>query len=90
MHQYKVKLAQNKRTIMTMNHAKAWLEKDTDFCEGLISEINDVEGLGFFIDCANRPNEEGFRWVCGSQVSKYFPSSKEALIDFLRVAAPKF
>jgi hypothetical protein len=35
-------------------------------------------------------NEKGFRWVCGSQVSKYFPSSKEALIDFLRVAAPKF
>jgi len=75
---------------MTQYHAKSWLEEDTDFCEGLISEINDTEGLGFFIDCANKPNEEGFRWVCGSHLSKYFPSSKEALIDFLRVAASKF
>lgn len=65
---------------------KTWLMQDKDFCEGLISEINE-KNLGFFIDCANKPNERGFRWVCGSSISKYFPSSKEALIDFLRVAA---
>jgi hypothetical protein len=75
---------------MTPNNDKAWLAQDIDFCEGLISQINDVEELGFFIDCANRPNEKGFRWVCGNQISKYFPSSREALIDFLRVAASKF
>jgi hypothetical protein len=75
---------------MTQEHSKAWLEKDTDFCKGLISEINDAEIPGFFIDCANRPNTTGFRWVCGNTTSKYFLSSKEALIDFLRVAASKF
>jgi hypothetical protein len=75
---------------MTRNDNKAWLEQDADFYEGLISEINDAEELDFFIDRANKPNEQGFRWVCGGQTSNYFPSSKEALIDFLRVAASKF
>jgi hypothetical protein len=74
---------------MTPRDNKAWLEQDTNFCEGLISEINDAE-TGFFIACANKPDEQGFRWVCGSHISKYFPSSKEALIDFLPVAASQF
>jgi hypothetical protein len=75
---------------MHNNNSKTWLEHDTDFCTGLISQINEVEDLNFFIDFANKPSEKGFRWVCGSSESKYFPTSKQALIDFLRVAASKF
>jgi len=74
---------------MISNDDKAWLERDTDFCEGLINEINEAE-TKFFIACANKPNQQGFCWVCGSHISQYFPSSKEALIDFIRVAASKF
>jgi hypothetical protein len=70
-------------------HPKACLIEDTGYCEGFISEINDAE-TGFFISSATKPGETGFCWVCGTQVSKYFSTSKEAFLDFLRIAASKF
>jgi hypothetical protein len=69
---------------------KAWLEQDKDITEGLISKINDTENLDFFIEPANRPGVTGFRWVCGGTWSDYYPTSKDALINFLRVAVSKF
>jgi hypothetical protein len=69
---------------------KAWIENDKDITEGLISEINETENLDFFIEPASRPGITGFRWVCGGIWSDYYPTSKDALINFLRVAVSKF
>lgn len=58
-----------------------WTENDKDYIEGLICEINDLEDFNFFISATANPSvTRGYQWVCGSQISEVFPSSKKALI----------